>query len=283
MEVGLFDRAHVAEQASATPFPRARARDPPCSLLLPSPRVISRSPPIPILRRPSARRARVRRAQLRAQGVLLACETLRLGLPTRVPLAEIDAFVTTGLMSARLLSFLWRATALAPADYGAARRMLLDAGVLLELVDADARTKLLMPMRMPAERPAAVAAAWPAAAAPPEGAPPLGVVFDLAGARLPPGVIERCVGSLSALKGWRPLECWRHGVLLSDTSRGESAAALAAALLELTSSELRVELRASAGQQSDAPALQQLLAPLVGAVERVLSEYPGFVCDRKQL
>ena len=32
----------------------------------------------------------------------------------------------------------------------------------------------------------------------------------------------------------------------------------------------------------DAKVLQQVLSPLVGAVEHVLSEYPGFVCDRKQ-
>ena len=198
------------------------------------------------------------------------------GLAARL-LSEIEDFVGGGTMSHALLPFFWRATALAPSDYKAAKRMLIDAGVLLEL-DADEEKRLMMPMRMLAERPAAVAATWPSGA-PQEGVVQLGVHFDLAGARLPPGVIERCVGSVSALKGYRPLQCWRHGVLLTDTSRGEEAAT-AAALLELTSSELKVEVRGSG--ELDAKVLQQVLSPLVGAVEHVLSEYPGFVCDRKQ-
>ena len=53
------------------------------------------------------------------------------------------------------------------------------------------------------------------------------------------------------------------------------------ALLELTSSDLRVEVRG--GAELGTEALQVLLTPLVGAVERVLGEYPGFVCDRKQI
>ena len=32
----------------------------------------------------------------------------------------------------------------------------------------------------------------------------------------------------------------------------------------------------------DAEALKQALAPLVGMVERVLLEYPGFSCDRQE-
>ena len=91
--------------------------------------------------------------------------------------------------------------------------------------------------------------------------------------RLPPGVIERCVGSVSALKGVRPLECWRHGVLLTSTPSGEAEGA-ATALLELTSTELKVEVRGST--EVDAQVLQQVLAPLVEAVEHVLLEYPGF-------
>ena len=53
------------------------------------------------------------------------------------------------------------------------------------------------------------------------------------------------------------------------------------ALLELTSSELKVEVRASA-KHLEPQALQQILTPLVSAVESVLSEYPGFVYCRKQ-
>ena len=48
-------------------------------------------------------------------------------------LGEIDNFVGMGLMSDSLLPFFWRATALAPSDYEAAKRMLPDAGVLLAL------------------------------------------------------------------------------------------------------------------------------------------------------
>ena len=101
----------------------------------------------------------------------------------------------------------------------------------------------------------------------------LGVHFDLTGARLPPGVIERCVGSVCALKFCRPLECWRHGVLLTSTSASQGAVG-ATALLELTSTELKVEVRGST--EVDAQVLQQVLAPLVEAVEHVLLEYPGF-------
>lgn len=201
------------------------------------------------------------------------------GLVARL-LSDIDDFVGMGLMSPRLLPFFWRATALAPSDYAAAKRMLLDAGVLLE-VEAASATRLMMPMRMSAEKPAAVAAAWPSSpsATPPEGVTQLGVRFEFAGARLPPGVIERCVGSASVLKGCRPIECWRHGVLLSSTSQGDSAG-VASALLELTSSELKVEARGTV--EADPQALKQVLAPLVEAVERVLLEYPGFVCKRKE-
>jgi hypothetical protein len=53
------------------------------------------------------------------------------------------------------------------------------------------------------------------------------------------------------------------------------------ALLELTSLELKVEVRGDV--QLDPQVLQQILAPLVAAVERVLREYPGFVCERKTM
>lgn len=191
-------------------------------------------------------------------------------------LREVDDFVGMGLMSSGLLPFFWRATALSPSDYAAAKRMLLEAGVLLEL-DADAGRRLMMPMRMPAERPAGVAAKWPSST-PQEGEAQLGVRFDLAGTRLPPGVIERCVGSVCALKGYRLLECWRHGALLTDASGGEAAEAVTV-LLELTSSELKVEVRGNA--KMDAQKMQQVLDPLVAAVEHVLREYPGFACERQ--
>ena len=226
------------------------------------------------------------------------------GLAARL-LSEIDAFVGSGLMSPRLLPFFWRATALAPSDYTAAKRMLLDACVLLEIGTPDgtpdgtrdgthdgtsdgtsggtsgdgASKRLLMPMRMPAQKPAAVAALWPSST-PADGETQLGVRFDLDGARLPPGVIERCVGSACALEGCRPLECWRHGVLLTNAPAVGDQAGAVTALLELTAGELKVEVRANA--TSDAQVLQQVLQPLVGAVEQVMSEYPGFVCDRKQ-
>ena len=54
------------------------------------------------------------------------------GLVVRM-MSEIDQFVGMGMMAHSLLPFFWRATALAPSDYDAAKRMLLDAGVLLEL------------------------------------------------------------------------------------------------------------------------------------------------------
>ena len=104
------------------------------------------------------------------------------------------------------------------------------------------------------------------------------------GARLPPGVIECCVGSVSVLKGYKLLGCWRHGALLTDASRegGEAERAAALALLELTSSELRVEVRGGVGGVgTEEQMLRQLLTPLVCAVEHVLSEYPGFLCERK--
>lgn len=197
------------------------------------------------------------------------------GLPARL-LREVDDFVRLGVLSPALLPFFWRATALARSDYDAAKRMLIDAGVLIELeADTDKRL-MMMPMRMCVEKPAAVASVWPSST-PPEEVTQLGVHFGLSGARLPPGVIERCVGSGSALKGYRTVECWRHGMLLADTARGETAGVVTA-LLELTSSELKVEVRGS----GDAEALKQALAPLVGMVERVLLEYPGFSCDRQE-
>ena len=49
---------------------------------------------------------------------------------------------------------------------------------------------------------------------------------------------------------------------------------------KLTSSELKVEVRAA--KHLEPQALQQILTPLVSAVESVLSEYPGFVYCRKQ-
>lgn len=200
-------------------------------------------------------------------------------------LREIDAFVAMGLLSPRLLPFFWRATALAPADHDAAKRMLLDAGVLIE-VAAGEEMRLMMPMRMSVLRPPAVADSWDAK--PPEnqkGEARQGVRFDLTGARLPPGVIERCVGSATALVGWRPIECWRHGVLLREAvaEEDDKAAAAATALLEMTSSELTVEVRGGRAESSASEALQQALAPLVGVVDHVLSEYPGFVVERKQL
>ena len=96
---------------------------------------------------------------------------------------------------------------------------------------------------------------------------------------MPPGVIERCVGNASALKDYRLLDCWRHGALLTDTSHGAQTES-AMALLELTSHGLKVEVR---GDVIDPQVLQQILAPLVAAVERVLDEYPGFVCERKTI
>ena len=157
----------------------------------------------------------------------------------------------------------------------AAKRMLLDAGVLLAL-DVDAGTRLMMPMRMSPKTPAGVAAKWPSSK-PNAGETQLSVRFELAGARLPPGVIERCVGSVSTLKGCRLLECWRHGALLIDASPGKPEDATA--LLELTSSELKIEVRGSANL--DAEVLKRFLDLLVGAVDHVLAEYPGFMCERK--
>ena len=96
-------------------------------------------------------------------------------------LREIDAFVAMGLLSPRLLPFFWRATALAPADHDAAKRMLLDAGVLIE-VAAGEEMRLMMPMRMSVLRPPAVADSWDAK--PPEnqkGEARQGVRFDLTG------------------------------------------------------------------------------------------------------
>jgi hypothetical protein len=202
------------------------------------------------------------------------------GLAERL-LGQVDEFVGRGLLSHELIPFFWRATALARSDYEAAKRMLLDAGVFLELDEA-AGKRLMMPMRMSAERPATVAAKWPLST-PQEGERQrhqLGVRFILGDARMPPGVIERCVGSASALKGYRLLECWRHGALLTDTSLGAQTES-AMALLELTSLELKVEVRGDV--QLDPQVLQQILAPLVAAVERVLREYPGFVCERKTM
>ena len=63
----------------------------------------------------------------------------------------------------------------------------------------------------------------------------------------------------------------------------DKAAAAATALLEMTSSELTVEVRGGRAESSASEALQQTLAPLVGVVDHVLSEYPGFVVERKQL
>ena len=54
-----------------------------------------------------------------------------------------------GLLSPRLLPFFWRATALAPADHDAAKRMLLDA-MLIE-VAAGEEMRLMMPMHVGAE------------------------------------------------------------------------------------------------------------------------------------
>ena len=207
------------------------------------------------------------------------------GLAERL-LGHVDEFVGMGLLSHELIPFFWRATALARSDYEAAKRMLLDAGVLLELDEiagsSDVIKRLMMPMRMSAERPAAVAAKWPSSM-PQEGErqrQQLGVRFvHLGDARMPPGVIERCVGNASALKDYRLLDCWRHGALLTDTSHGAQTES-AMALLELTSHGLKVEVR---GDVIDPQVLQQILAPLVAAVERVLDEYPGFVCERKTI
>ena len=107
----------------------------------------------------------------------------------------------------------------------------------------------------------------------------MGVRFDLGGGRLPPGVIERCVGTVSALDGCRLLECWRHGALLIDRPPRGGKAEGATALLELTSTELKVEVRGELG--TDAAVLERVLALIVAAVERVLTEYPGFLCERK--
>ena len=193
-------------------------------------------------------------------------------------LSEIDDFVGVGLMSHRLLPFFWRATALAPSDYDAAKRMLLDAGVLLEL-EATSDKRLMMPMRMSADKPASVVAAWPSNAPQEAVVTQLGASFDLAGTRLPPGVIERCVGSVGAIKGYRPLECWRHGMLLTDASHAPESQAAVTALLELTSGELKVEVRGSG--ELDVQVLKQALSALVEAVEHVLLEYPGFLCKRE--
>ena len=203
-------------------------------------------------------------------------------------LDAIDEFVARGLLSPRLLPFFWRATALAPSDYEAAKRMLIEAAILIELltVDAGSSHSLLMPMRMPTERPAIVEAQWPSGGMPHSGGTQIGVRFDLSGARLPPGVIERCVGCVSIVKGYRLLECWRHGALLTNASQagdlkgatGTDAGTEGTALLELTSTALKVEARGNANM--DAQVVQQALTPLVDAVEHVLGEYPGFLYNR---
>lgn len=229
-------------------------------------------------------------------------------------LGAIDAFVGSGLMDRCLLPFFWRATALAPSDYAAAEAMLLEAGVLLEMPSAadetpsttgallempstaamevgatagstaaeagGGRGRLMMPMRMCTEKPAGVAAAWPSGNVP-EGQVQVGVRFDLNGSRLPPGVIERCVGGVSALEGCRLLECWRRGALLEEVvcapeQTGGVAAGGGRALLELTSVDLRAEVRGEADGQGVAQ--HKLLARVVGTIEHVLREYPGFPC-----
>ena len=81
--------------------------------------------------------------------------------------------------------------------------------------------------------------------------------------------IERCVGSVGALAGYKLLECWRLGALLGDVaSEGKTTA-----LLELGAAGLllTVEVRG----EGEADCLSAVLAPLVAAVERVLDDYSG--------
>ena len=61
----------------------------------------------------------------------------------------------------------------------------------------------MMPMRLPAQRPAGVAAHW-AAESLMEGQSQLAVRFEFKDSRLPPGAIERCVGNFGVV--WATLE-----------------------------------------------------------------------------
>ena len=126
----------------------------------------------------------------------------------------------------------------------------------------------MMPMRLPRMRSDGVEAMWPADAR--SGQAHRGVSFSFMGnARLPPGAIERCVGSVGALAGYKLLECWRLGALLGDVaSEGKTTA-----LLELGAAGLllTVEVRG----EGEADCLSAVLAPLVAAVERVLDDYSG--------
>jgi hypothetical protein len=203
-------------------------------------------------------------------------------------LRAIDDHAKNGLLSADLLPFFWRATELDPKDYDHAVRMLCDAGTLVELPaeegeggggggggGAPAR-RLVMPMRMPKERPAKVSAKWV-----PEkleaGVTQLGVRFEFFGSRMPAGAMQRCVAGCGALPGCLLLHVWQNGVLLHDEWGGGDAKAL----LELQHAEktAAASLTAQVRGVGGAPALWRVLALLVGVVEAVLSEYSGTYYD----
>ena len=149
--------------------------------------------------------------------------------------------MTKGILDESLLPFYWRATALKPEDYPHAVRMLIDSGVLVELPAAEGpaaggatKKRLLMPMRLPLDKPALVASRWPAATLG-DGQSQLGVRFDFAFEdKLPPGAIERLVAGCGSLPGCLMLECWRGGALLVDEWSGDGRTK---ALLELSSAD----------------------------------------------
>ena len=118
-------------------------------------------------------------------------------------------------------------------------------------------------------RSAGVEAQWPAE--PPSGRAQRRATFSFLGARLPPGAIERCVGSVGTLPGCVLLECWRLGALLSNGA--------VVALLErgADGTSLTAEVRG----EGEAAGLEAALSPLVAVVERVLKDYSGVVYSKE--
>lgn len=176
-------------------------------------------------------------------------------------LAAVDCLVNKGELREELLPFLWRDSNLAAEDYEAVLTMFRASGILFVAEASRHGRRLIMPMRLPMERPAAVPASLLEAH---EAA--ISVHLDVGNA-VPPGMMERLMGQGLGLGSYDSM--WRRGALLRCTLVGEEEAFV---LMERSVDRVILEVGGRLGTEA---ALEDLLDRTRGLFDGVARGFEG--------